>query len=134
MSIEVHLRAYLAQAVTAPAGIWLNAIPQGVNVEGGALTMQRIATERSYALDGPVGLIETTFQLDCWAARAIDVMALSTEVVGALHMLADGGTPWVELGGARIHTVKVTGERDIDEPEVALHRRSLTVAVTHTEG
>lgn len=130
MSLEIDLRAHLLRNLPeGAAGVWWLMIPQGTKVERGLVVLRRIGARRLYVLDGAAGYATASVQVDCWAERAADVVRLAEAVIAALHGIA----PHTTIGSTNVHAVMVTAERDLDEPNAGLYRRSLDVDITYTE-
>jgi len=133
MSIEADIRGFLLERVAPEAGVWYMTVPQGTDVGRGAIVLQRVATTRTYALDGATGMVETTLQIDCWADRAADAIALADAVIRAVHSFAHPTPSEAVVGATHVHMMTVDGVRDVDEPELPHHRRSIDVTVTYKE-
>lgn len=85
-TIESALYAILAADVTV-AGlvgtrIFPNVVPQDQSLP--AISYQRIATSRVWSLEGPSGLAQPTFQVNCLAATYDALRTLSAAVRAAL--------------------------------------------------
>jgi len=84
-------------------------LPQGVTFP--AIRYQRITTNRPLSLDGAVGVVEATVQVDCLATTYAEAKALADAVRGTLHAYVGA---W---GTLKARLVKLQTENDFYDQE-----------------
>jgi len=109
--IDVALYTVLTSdaAVSALVGtrVYPNIVPQ--NKAMPAITYQQISGLRNYTMDGPVGLVEARFQINCWSTTYVQSRVLarlvrkaldnySTTPIEITYLENEGDMPEVESG------------------------------------
>ena len=127
--IEQDLRTYLlAQApVSALIGtrIFPLRLPQGVTLP--AVTYQRISGVPVISHDGASDLARARIQVDCWAASYAAMAGLAMAIRTALSGYRG------PMGNNGATAARVINQIDLSEPEPALWRRMIDVAIWHRE-
>lgn len=130
--IEADLRTFLLSqpAISALVGtrFYPLRLPQGVAFP--AITYQTVFGTSEFTHDGPAHLGRRRIQIDCWAKGNTgynQVVALADEIRTAVvgYLGAMGGTPYA--AGRLVNVL------DIPEPEPALWRRMVEIALWHEE-
>ena len=104
MSIETDFRAAVLAhsplAVLVGEGVALSAVGEGQSLPYIIYTVEH---DPEHALDGAVVADTATITAQCWAATALDAVALADALAGAIdaHDSASGGNPacWVTGSG-----------------------------------
>ena len=127
--IEQDLRTYLlAQpAIAALIGTrcYPARLPQGAARP--ALTYQRIARTTSITHDGAADLGRARIQIDCWTDSYEAMVGLAKAIRAALSGYRG------PMGSNGATAARIVNELDLPEPEPALWRRMIDVAVWHRE-
>lgn len=82
-------------------------IPQGTAIP--AVTYSEVSGTRLQVMDGPVGLVESRWQMNCWAEHKLDARQLSDAVRQAI----DGFDGFV--GPVEIQSIQCSGEVDLGD-------------------
>lgn len=127
-SIAEDIRQYLLQMCNPHGGVWFREIPPGTYVKMGAIVITVLSINYPIALSGPVPLYETVLQIDCWAERATEVVALANSVQAQLAVY-----PPPTISTNQIQVSFIRNIRDIPEPDLELSRRSMELTVIHLE-
>ncbi len=129
-AIRTKLAATPAISVAVANRLWLDRMLQGNELA--CIVYQRISTERHPHMTGSSGLVNTTFQIDCWSTSAIEAKQLGEYVRIAL----DGYD--AEMGDYARVICLLVDERDMSEPpetagEKVWYRASLDFTVAYDE-
>jgi hypothetical protein len=87
-------------------------------------TYQRIDTEPKYTHDGDAHLPTARFQIDCWAADPDAADDVADLVRAALSGYSDD----------TYQSIFLADERELDEPDVGIYRRSIDFFITYANG
>ncbi len=109
LSALIGSRAYLHQA------------PQGVTMP--CVTYFQVSSDINNSLSGPADIIRERWQIDCWADRYSDAMAVSAAVKTAVFSA---------VGENDLESVVLLSELAQFEAEEALHRVVLDFSLWHS--
>jgi len=105
--IDSLLREDISIAAIVSTRIYPNIVKQGVSMP--ALTYQQISGLRDELLEGPSGLVESRFQINCWS----DLYSETRDLADAIENKFDGldGT----FNGVEIEAIHLIDESDIPQ-------------------
>lgn len=92
-----------------------------------AATLSRVSAVRSHAKTGPVGLVESRFQVSVWDPQLLNAMAGTDAVRAALD-----GFRGV-MGDVVIHSIRSDVQVDLYEEEVGRYQVATDYIVSHEE-
>lgn len=109
--IKVRLLAASAVANLVSSRLYIYQAPQGVQLP--CITFFQVSGDVNNTLAGPSNLANERWQIDCWAERYADAIALSSAVKAAMLTI-----------GTDLQSVLLSGLSQFEEEE-ALHRTIL---------
>ncbi len=131
--MEVQLRNRLVTTGTVTALVPAASIVWGQRVGLPAIALHRVSGVPEYDMDGPVNLVSSLAQVDCWASTFASVQAIAKAVKDCLSGYRDGTLRGVFIANERSTFEAGEGASGSTTPS-NFHRVSLDIRVMHSPG
>jgi len=131
-----------AAGITALTGtaIYPVQLPQGIGALRSALTFRRVGGFREHAMDGPTGLVESRFIIDCWGqtdSNGSDYANAKNLARAVRDVVIPSGGFKSTVGGIEIQGIFLNDEDETREDRVSgigsVVRVSLDLQIWHKE-
>lgn len=135
MTIEKALRDLLKDdaAVSGVVGAKIYPLLAPQNIAAPFIVYTRVIGDRIREINGPSGMAQVTFQIDCYAGglNKRNEYPAAVDLANKVRLLLDGyeGTK----SGIRIGGISLQTDQDFYEPDTNLYRVSQDYLVTHDE-